>query len=283
MTEGQRPSLDDLPPALRELLAKQHPGLVEGKAEPGEAGSGDVPSGGAVGQPVTGRAEAKVREAKWRADIRRKQEKAVEATGVKLEEPAPAVPPPPVKPAALPMPAAVERELKDAGVTPDDPLFPVLRTLADTVQRVADGSRALNESVQAAASAEVGNAVERIGAVEEEALERLASALDRMALAGDRRLHWTVAAAVGAGLSVAVAVGAVGGWFLGRSSSVAVAGELGEAFAAGPDAGRVWLRLWRENDPVKALERCGGSAGFEESGRRGCWVPLWLEPAPPPR
>jgi hypothetical protein len=181
------------------------------------------------------------------------------------------------------MPAAVERELRDAGVTPDDPLFPVLRTLADTVQRVADGSKALNASVQAAAADEVGKAVERIGEVEERALDRLASALDRMALAGDRRLHWKVAALVGVGLTAAVVVGGVGGWFLGRASSVVVVGELGAAFQDGPNAGRVWLRLWRENDPVEALKKCEGSAGFEERGRRGCWVPLWLEPAPPPR
>jgi hypothetical protein len=45
------------------------------------------------------------------------------------------------------MPTDVRRELADDGVLPGDPLYRIVTKLADTVQAVADGSKALNEAV----------------------------------------------------------------------------------------------------------------------------------------
>lgn len=201
-----------------------------------------------------------------------------EANGVPLPR---RTPPPRPQPASLPL--GLTDDMANHGVLPGDPLFSVVKELADAVRVVADGSQALNASVQAAAAEEVGKAVDRIGEVEALALDRLASSLERMAVSGDRRLSWKLSGIIAAGGLVVLLVGGGIGWYAGRSASVAVTGELGAAFQDGPEAGRLWLKLWRENDPVKALSKCEGVGGFEQGGRRGCWVPLWLEAAPAPK
>lgn len=186
------------------------------------------------------------------------------------------------RPAAA-MPDEVRRDLADDGVLPGDPLYRVVVRLADTVQAVAEGSKALNEAVHAAAADEVGKAAARIGEIEERALERLVLGLECRVGHEGSQLRWKAAGLAGLGLVAALAVGGSAGWMAGRSATHVVEGELAAAFQDGPDAARAWLNLWRQNNPLVALERCKGTAGFEQGGRRGCWVPLWLEPASSPR
>jgi hypothetical protein len=263
MTDEPVPDQAELRQAVRNLLARQR---------------------------ADGRAAVPAVAAERIGEVRRKR--AVEkASGEQGDEPSRFVvlreedghPLPSTSRPASAMPTDVRRELADDGVLPGDPLYRIVTKLADTVQAVADGSKALNEAVQAAAAEEVGKAVVRIGEVEERAVERLASALERSAEQEGRRLHWKAAGLAGLGLVAALTVGGGAGWLAGRSATHVVEGELAAAFQDGPDAARAWLKLWRQNNPVVALERCKGNAGFEQGGRRGCWVPLWLEPASSPR
>jgi hypothetical protein len=177
----------------------------------------------------------------------------------------------------------VQAGMAENGMRPEDGLYPILSELAVLVEKVAAGTEALNESVRTTADEEAGRIAKLFKDLEAGSADRLAAGIDRAVAGAARRLHWRMAAAVGGSLFCVALLAGYGGYLWGRADSLVVEGQLGAAFQDGPDAARIWLRLWRENNPAAALERCAGAAGFERGGRRGCWVPLWLEPAPVPQ
>lgn len=91
------------------------------------------------------------------------------------------------------------------------------------------------------------------------------------------------------GLAVvgSLAAAAGGGAFWGAAAANERVHEterrLAMAFQDGPDAAAAWVALMEQNDVLKALGTCKGARAFtDQSGRKACSLPVFLEPAAQP-
>ena len=82
---------------------------------------------------------------------------------------------------------------------------------------------------------------------------------------------------------VGLAAAAGGGVLWGTATEAASVHEteqrLAAAFADGPNAAAAWVNLMEQNDVLKALGTCKGTRAFiDQSGRKACALPVFLEP-----
>lgn len=95
----------------------------------------------------------------------------------------------------------------------------------------------------------------------------------------DRR----TAAVVAIGLVMALALGALGGWWSGVMTTRAAIAEteagLRAAFREGPENARLWLQLMTWNEPRAAVIQCRDAGRIrEEGGRKVCPLLFWVSP-----
>jgi hypothetical protein len=105
----------------------------------------------------------------------------------------------------------------------------------------------------------------------------------RQAAGQSRRL--AVLSGVGAALLLLGVLG--GGYLWGRSTEAAevreASGVIRLALSDGSTSARAWADAITRNDLVSLLARCEGRAVWaDNTGRRACAVPLWLDDVAPP-
>jgi hypothetical protein len=110
-----------------------------------------------------------------------------------------------------------------------------------------------------------------IASAAEQALTRRVHLLDRK----------IACAAAGALFGVTV-LSFAGGFWWGRESAAANAAHteagLEIAFRDGSAAANTWLRLMQANDVQQELQSCASEWTDPKSGRRACYMPIWLDP-----
>ena len=178
---------------------------------------------------------------------------------------------------------SMDAAVRAAGIVPDEPLAPVLaewrRSLAwagELTARMAEIGEAVE--VRLAAAPAGGPA-----AIEPTTLARLeeaaASGASLQAVKLARAHNWRTLAIVGGSLVVGVSVTALGGYLVGRNSTMATASAIeAAAMRDGPKAADMWLTWMRNNDGRLVASACEAEAVKSTGGRRGCGVGLWLEP-----
>ncbi len=72
------------------------------------------------------------------------------------------------------------------------------------------------------------------------------------------------------------------GYSAGRLQGESNGKVIWEAMNAGPGAATAWSSIMALNDPVRALAACKQSITSDDEGRRSCFLPIWLDPFPPP-
>ncbi|MCB8884034.1 hypothetical protein ACELLULO517_27615 [Acidisoma cellulosilytica] len=204
--------------------------------------------------------------------------------------------------------AELREAARHAGIQRDDPMMPLLTTLAHQIRflanRTATSDRvatetsariidALQQSRQAA-DTEIARFQAGIAETEAVTIERIA---DSIAKTADRALTRRVAVfqwqlVLGAaGVLVLVAASCLGGgYWWGRDNTLASVHEtetgLQTAFEQGAGAAQKWLNLMQWNPITDALGQCTGALVSMQDGRKACNVPLWIEPphpGPPPQ
>ena len=138
------------------------------------------------------------------------------------------------------------------------------RQMKDAVARAQlEIEQRQTQSIQAIAGA--------IASAAEQALTRRVQLFDRK----------VACAAAGALFGVAV-LSLAGGFWYGRESAMAnvtqTAAGLGMAFRDGPAAANAWLRLMQANDVQQELPSCFSEWTDPQTGRRPCYMPIWLDP-----
>lgn len=203
--------------------------------------------------------------------------------------------------------AELREAARHAGIQRDDPMMPLLTTLAHQIRFLANRSaqsdriatetserilKALQQSHQAT-DAKIARFQAGIAQTETVTIQRIA---DHIAGAADRALtrrvtilQWDRVAWAAIAL-VFLTVGClVGGYWWGRDSALSSIHEteagLQVAFETGAGAAQHWLDLMQWNNITNALDQCTGPAVSIQNGRRACQVPLWIQspqPGPPP-
>ena len=197
---------------------------------------------------------------------------------------------------------------RHAGIQRDDPMMPLLTTLAHQIRflanRTATSDRvatetsariidALQQSRQAA-DTEIARFQARIAETEAVTIERIA---DSIAKTADRALtrrvailQWQLVLGAAVVLFFVAASCLGGGYWWGRDDTLSSVHEtetgLQTAFEDGAGAAQKWLNLMQWNNISFALGQCTGAVVSMQSGRKACGVPLWIEPphpGPPPR
>lgn len=183
--------------------------------------------------------------------------------------------------------AEVPKAAMEAGILPGDPLHPLIGALTRLAKAVGDGTEPLTRQVQATADAEADRLTARAAELERQSAKRLTAVIEQAgsrAAGVERAVRWRAAALIACAVAVVGAGGAAGGFAVGwRQGQAAVAvteREVAEAFRYGPGAAAAWATLLRNNDPEEAVRACRALALEATGGRRACYVPLWIEPAP---
>ena len=155
----------------------------------------------------------------------------------------------------LSIPDKLRRNAQRAGIEADDPLMPLIETMAEA----AGAARLLTPEAEE-------ELVRRVSA-------SAAVAVDRAAAARTRTDDRTTALAGAAALLVAAGIGSAATWWGLSSQPVPTPnGPLTPAAA----------RVLAMNDLDEALRRCAGGHIWVTDGRRACAVPLWIDAAPVP-
>jgi hypothetical protein len=216
-------------------------------------------------------------------------------------------PPVPVSKDAVEEAEALIAELREAarhaGVQRDDPMMPLLTSLAHQIRflanRTARSDRVATETSeriidalrQSRQTADTEIARFQAGIKQAEAVT-IRSIADDIARAADRALtrrvtilQWNRIAWAAAFL-VCLTLGSLGGgYWWGRDTTLSSIHEteagLQVAFETSVGAAQTWLNLMQWNDIAGALAQCTGPAVSIQSGRKACNVPLWTEPPQP--
>lgn len=81
------------------------------------------------------------------------------------------------------------------------------------------------------------------------------------------------------GALLCMALAGAGGFFLGRTSVQHTERRIAAAFQDGAEAAEGWAILMENNDLKHALDLCTGNRAYaDQSGRKVCLVPLYVEP-----
>jgi len=196
----------------------------------------------------------------------------------------------------------MEHAIREAGVTPDEPMAPLLtslkRALAWQGELTAENARVSAElalqtrrvlaEAHAAADAEIEReraavSANKAGVVRE--MSKEIAAATKAAQTWQRRTldRNSLLATAGAMAAALLLVGGLGYW-RGHGDGVAsveiTQDGLRAAFQYGPASAAAWLGLMRANDPVQSLQACAGAVAKGSDPRRACAVPLWLDPPP---
>ena len=200
--------------------------------------------------------------------------------------------------------AELREAARHAGIQRDDPMMPLLTTLAHQIRFLANRT-ATSDRVARETSAKIIDALQQsrqtadteiarfqagIAQTETATIQRIADNIAKAAdLALTRRvavLQWQLVLGA-AGILFFVAASCLGGgYWWGRDTALAGIHEteagLQVAFEAGAGAAQKWLDLMQWNNITDALSQCTGSALSVQLGRKACTVPLWIGPPQPP-
>jgi hypothetical protein len=200
--------------------------------------------------------------------------------------------------------AELREAARHAGIQRDDPMMPLLTTLAHQIRFlanrtaksdrvVADMSERIIDALQQsrhAADTEIARFQAGIAQTEAVTIQRIA---DNIARAADRALTRRVTilqwnrVAWAAAILVCLTMGSLaGGYWWGRDTALSSIHEteagLQVAFENGADAAQKWLDVMQWNDIADALAQCTEETVSIQGGRKACNVPLWIEPPQPP-
>jgi hypothetical protein len=204
--------------------------------------------------------------------------------------------------------AELREAARHAGIQRDDPMMPLLTTLAHQIRFLANRTStsdrvatetsakiidALHQSRQAA-DTEITRFQAGIAQTEAFTIERIA---DSIAKTADRALtrrvailQWQLVLGAAGVLFFVAASCLGGGYWWGRDNTLASVHEteagLKIAFEGSFSAAVHWLQLMQWNDINQALGQCTSTATFVQAGRKACNIPLWIEPphpGPPPQ
>jgi hypothetical protein len=156
-----------------------------------------------------------------------------------------------------------------ASATTVDELRTVLAEGRETAEAQAERFRVECWATEAATVASLTSAL----------TDASAQAFARRVRAMDRR----TAVLVALGLVVTLCAGAVGGWWVGTTTTRAAIAEtetgVRAAFREGPETARLWLELMTWNDARTAVIRCRDAGRIrEEGGRKSCPLLFWVSP-----
>ena len=162
--------------------------------------------------------------------------------------------------------------LRAAGIDDDKPLYVILSSVHDamvaTQEAVSGRARGLTPEAEA-------DLVTRLAKTAEDVTRNIAGGY-RFAI--DRRTSLIAGAVVAASLAVGIVSGYWWGWSVGYDRSVRIEDGLSAAYRYNGSAGaEAWLGLMVNNDPIRALQHCSGSAVWSDGGRKACSVPLWVD------
>lgn len=235
-----------------------------------------------------------------------------------LNQPVPAAKPPPPAPPALPAivqtppqpdPSSEEVEkllaemregARRAGMQRDDPLMPLLTSLAHSIRFLGDRTSRSDKVAQDAsaqiiqallqsrqnANAEIARFQAGLASSEADTIQRIASsiassadaALTRRVKVFDRNTALSAAATL---FGVAVACLGGGYWWGHQSAATGIhetEAGLQAAFKGNPATAKTWLGLMQWNSLSDALTHCSDPRFANvQDGRRGCAVPFWIQ------
>ena len=193
--------------------------------------------------------------------------------------------------------------VRRAGIQRDDPMMPLLTALARSIRFMGErtsrsdkvaqetSTRTIETLLQGrrVADAETARFQAGLASTEVDIIQRVATAIARSAdVALTRRVRvFDRNTALSAAATLFVTAGAClgGGYWWGHRVAADDIHQtdlgLQAAFADGPATARMWLGLMRWNSLADALTHCHDPTTTSiEDGRRGCALPLWIEPAP---
>lgn len=176
---------------------------------------------------------------------------------------------------------SMDAAVRAAGIAPDEPLAPVLaewrRSLAwsgELVARMAEIDEKLEDRLVVAS---VGGVLDApaLAKISHAAANGAAQRVEALSRSINRRT--TMVAALGC--LIAILVGAVSGYVVGRSSAVAtVTAVEAAAVRDGPEAAQMWARLMTANDGALVARTCKETGARSDGGRHACVLGLWTEP-----
>jgi len=161
------------------------------------------------------------------------------------------------------------------GIAPDDPIKPLLDSMAER-------DDAMNANVAALAEA-----IKRVTVLPPDGMARLerstASGAARSAAVLARAHNLRTLLLYGGAIVACVVLAAGGGFWWGQATAADSIQEteqrLALAFRDGPGAAAGWAKLMEQNNLPAALALCSGPRVFsDQGGRKACMVPLYTEP-----
>jgi hypothetical protein len=158
-----------------------------------------------------------------------------------------------------------------------DPYAQVVDALSATLGLFPQLTQQLDAAVERGREPLDDTALERLQRAAATGADRRAAELARAHAHRTMMLAITVLMLIGcAGLAGGYWWGRADAWSNFRTTDAALA----VAFRDGPATAVRWLNLMRWNSLPEALKACDRGQSFidQESGRRACSVPLWLEP-----
>ena len=94
----------------------------------------------------------------------------------------------------------------------------------------------------------------------------------------DRKIAFAAAGVLFGITVLSFGVGFWRGYESAEANTAQIEARLAMAFRDGPAAANAWLRLMQGNDVQQALRSCGSEWTDQKSGRRACYLPVWLDP-----
>lgn len=165
------------------------------------------------------------------------------------------------------------------GIAPDDPLKPLLDSMAERDEAMTANVAALADAIKGVAVLPP-DGVDKLG-------RAAATGADRRAAELARAHNLRTLLTYGGALVASVVLAAAGGFWLGQAWTSDGIQEteqgLAAAFRDGPDAAAGWLRLIQQNNLPAALAQCTGTRAFtDRTGRKACFLPVYVEPSTRP-
>ena len=193
--------------------------------------------------------------------------------------------------------------VRRAGIQRDDPMMPLLTAMAHAIrflgERTSRSDRIAQETStqtidtllqgRLTADAETARFQAGLASTEADIIQRVGTAIAHSAdVALTRRIRvFDRNTALSAAAALFIVAGAClgGGYWWGHRVAAddihQTELDLQAAFADGPATARMWLGLMQWNSLADALTHCHDPTTTSvEDGRRGCAIPLWIEPAP---
>lgn len=161
------------------------------------------------------------------------------------------------------------------GIAPDDPLKPLLDSMADRDDAMSANVAALADAIKGVTIL----SLDGMARLEQGAATGAARRAAELARAHNRRTLLLGSLAVVIGLAAAVGGGFWWGHTVAADGIQETEQHLALAFQDGPNAAAAWVNLMEQNDVLKALSACKASHAFtDQLGRKACLMPIYPDP-----